>query len=196
MVNVDHCWVLEVSVRASTSKRGCIMLEIIRLFSFLERLAFDKTWLWHCWVMWSFLTNGNRTLENTYCFYIEHTCACSCKSQMYAGLENTIYIWRLSYKLYFRRPQSLPVNKIIPEFSSLMKRRRWGKVQRQRRKKGFVFVLFCGLFKGKTTIWWIWSFAECTQWFLGRIYRQSQETDCMIELYGAKNEMMGWSLRK
>lgn len=32
------------------------------------------------------------------------------KSQMHAGLENTIYIWHLSYKLYFRTLESLPVN--------------------------------------------------------------------------------------
>lgn len=49
------------------------------VFSFLARLAFDKTWLWHCWVMWSFLTSSNKTLENTCCSYIEHMCACSCK---------------------------------------------------------------------------------------------------------------------
>lgn len=29
---------------------------------------------------------------------------------MHAGLENTIYIWHLSYKLYFRTLESLPVN--------------------------------------------------------------------------------------
>lgn len=78
-VRVASSQVSEVSGRTSTPKQCCRMLEVIRHCSFLAGLAFDKTWLQHCWVMWSFLTNSNKTLENTCCFYIEHMCACSCK---------------------------------------------------------------------------------------------------------------------